>query len=490
MALLPDDKKQQPMAQGAGAFDYSGALASMGGPTQETQAKGRSQANPFGGATSPATPPPQSQAAANVDTSAQTDWAHQNGDGYSQTGYLNFDRFADANSGVARKRALDVNKDVANRQGRAHGATDALANTYSQALSGYGTAADSNYDEAGNWLGGAAGPQPMAATEPTATPQPAAHTLTPEEKAAAEARARAGARTNPAGVGDGPQLPQTTPTTTPEAPRTAPLGDTAPGETPEEAARRATLNQGIADALKSMQDIGSFEGAAGYGDAQHLAADADAARDATRSNADLQALTGDSAADAALYGAYGRPQFAATQGQYGGVGGGYGYLNEITQQRNEAGQAARDKFAQRGDDYASQLAQLDATQQKRVDDWNAAKKKAAEDAAKAQEDAARRAEYNKMRDDANGAFNWVKTAAETTDPISWLWGAASNGEQNPATMAVNNAIGNRVFTGWQDTDVDFNIWNSMTDSDRYKFEHMNPQEQEAWLEEQRKKYGG
>lgn len=80
----------------------------------------------------------------------------------TQTGFLNFDRFFNANADVANREARRVNEGVANQAQKAKKGVQGVNQSYLDALNGGGPGTGPGFDEAGNWQGGAAGPVGMS----------------------------------------------------------------------------------------------------------------------------------------------------------------------------------------------------------------------------------------------------------------------------------------------------------------------------------------
>lgn len=468
----------------------------------------------------------------------------------SQTGYLNFDRFFGANEGVAKERSKQIRDSVKKRAHGAKNKANELWGGYAQGLKGVGMAADVMYDEAGNWRGGAAGPQPTTppaqppATEPPPADQPEApfvfgagpgditsEVTRDEDKTFNEGhvdpetgtpiadqdyetwKADRDFRNNTSvdEQGNNVSAPEPvlvdpnngydqTPIETTKNLQVG-MGDedesftpgVAPAETEQEAAWRKANEQALADAAASIEGLGSFADTEGYEAALDGAFDADDELAALSDEYGLMGLTGGSAADAALFSAAGRPDFAKLRSEYGADRGGglTKDLFELTDKADKEGDLAAERFRNRAGMYEWALNDLDNTQQSRLDEFNRVENERRDKAEKAKGRNQRRKSYREMRGKANDWKNHLREKSDYLDIGGSIWAAAdSNGQQGPVQGMMDGMDGGRLSSAWQDTDEDFDIWDAMTEEERYSFSKMGPRQQIDWLEKKRKEKRG
>lgn len=470
----------------------------------------------------------------------------------SQTGYLNFSRFYNANEGAAKAGAKRINEGVNKAAQKAKTDTDNAYGAYTQTLTGTGKAADSMYDDAGNWLGGAAGPLPELSGNMTGPQEVQSGGSAVKGNAAEGSSSQGGSvgRFGPGNVQPDPppsatdgKVPPADPNedvrydssyvdangnqlpvpeklytewqgliaqeasqgkdpgdmtklsdylaqngyTPPTAAGTTPPPDTGPKETDADARRRAALAQGLTDAQSSLDGIKGFTDSDAYARVLSESGEADRELNALGSDYGLAGLGAGTAADAALFGAAGRPDFAKTQQQYG-----KGLLSDLdakTEQAQKDEAAARQKFQTRGDAYAQQLGDMDKEHQAEVDAWQKAKDEADRKAKDAAGRAERRKKFDEMRRKADSPLNHWREVSDLLDLGGSVYAAASGGEQGPVQALMDKADGGRESTVWEDTDVDFDIWASMTEEERYAFSKMGPRQQREYIEKKRKEHG-
>lgn len=199
----------------------------------------------------------------------------------TQTGYLNFDRFAAANEGVSRREAKRVDDMVRAQAEKAKAAARAANDAYMKMLGQSGTGI--GYDAQGNWMGGATGPQ------------------VPAYQAAA----------NPQGI------------LSPDGADFGEEGASTPGQGDIDAANdayRQMLQGGIADAAGRKGALGKYTDMEEYKRALDEAAQADDMLAALQTPEGLAELLGGTEQDAALLGQAGRPGLKKTGDDFGKKG--------------------------------------------------------------------------------------------------------------------------------------------------------------------------
>ena len=234
--------------------------------------------------------------------------------GPTQTGYLNFDYFGQANQDVAKREAKRVNEGVANQAKKAKTGVQGVNQRYLDALNGTGA----GFDEQGNYLGGAAGPQFAG-----------------------------GVPLTPGGTVD--------------------LAPAAPGEaTPASgmpADYRAFLEQQAATARDGADGVPDFTDTEGYDEAGKDVREADRQLNALGDEAGLAELSGGNWADAALLSGAGRPAFAETRDYYGKKGTGHDsmgdFANAVADNATRMGQGRRNELNARASEYEAALGAYD-----------------------------------------------------------------------------------------------------------------------------------
>jgi len=225
--------------------------------------------------------------------------------GPTQTGFLNFERFGAANEGVAQREAKRINEGVANQAHKAKREVQGVNDAYLNALNGAGDS-ESHFDEAGNWTGGAAGPQPVG------------------------------------GMGAAGVVP------------------------PGGADYRGFLEEGSRRAGGNAEGVPDFTDTEGYEQAGNDVREADRQLGALGTDEGLAELSGGNWADAALLGATGRQAFKGTRDAYGKAGTGHDtlgdYANAVADNATQMGQDKRNQLAARGSEYDAALQAYDASE--------------------------------------------------------------------------------------------------------------------------------
>lgn len=240
--------------------------------------------------------------------------------GPTQTGFLNFDRFFNANAGVAGREAKRVNEAAANQAQKAKQGVQGVNQSYIDALDGAGKGVVTpGFDAQGNWQGGAAGP--------SRTP------------------------VNPNGTVD----------VAPAAP-----GAPAPGQTAAGPSQRDFMASQRDAAYNAAQAVPDFTDTEGYTAAGDDVREAQRQLDALGSEAGLAELSGGNWADAALLNAAGRQAFQETRDAYGKKGTGHDsitdYANAVAADSVRRGQMKADELRGYGNQYSDALDAFDARQ--------------------------------------------------------------------------------------------------------------------------------
>lgn len=264
---------------------------------------------------------PVNGATSNGAGQSYADFLGGNGGGEAtQTGFLNFDRFFNANAGVAGREAKRVNEAAANQAQKAKQGVQGVNQAYIDALDGAGKGVVTpGFDAKGNWQGGAAGP--------SRTP------------------------VNPNGTVD----------VAPAAP-----GAPAPGQAAAGPSQRDFLAAQRDAAYNAAQAVPDFTDTEGYGAAGDDVREAQRQLDALGSEAGLAELSGGNWADAALLNAAGREAFQQTRDAYGKKGTGHDsitdYANAVAADSVGRGQMKADELRGYGNEYSSALDAYDAQQ--------------------------------------------------------------------------------------------------------------------------------
>lgn len=240
--------------------------------------------------------------------------------GPTQTGFLNFDRFFNANAGVAGREAKRVNEAAANQAQKAKQGVQGVNQSYIDALDGAGKGVVTpGFDAKGNWQGGAAGP--------SRTP------------------------VNPNGTVD----------VAPAAP-----GAPAPGQAAAGPSQRDFMAGQRDAAYNAAQAVPDFTDTEGYKAAGDDVREAQRQLDALGSEAGLAELSGGNWADAALLNAAGRQAFQETRDAYGRKGTGHDsitdYANAVAADSVRRGQMKADELRGYGNQYSDALDAFDARQ--------------------------------------------------------------------------------------------------------------------------------
>lgn len=258
----------------------------------------------------------------------------------TQTGFLNFDRFAAANQGVSRREAKRVNDMVSAQAKKALDAARAARDAYAKQLQTLDSTGA--YDSSGNWAPGSGGAQIAgyeAPSDPTGTFT--SYELGPERNTAAQEDYRAQIQSQMEAL--------------------KAKAENIPGFTDS-----AEYKEAIKQALQADQMLGALTGG-------KIDVDGDGEPD----DYGLNVLSGGSGFDALLLGQAGRPGFKKTADKFGKSGGLMGAVDRTTARAQDSATRLSNSVNQRYSDYQQALGNFE---KKLMDDEDA--RKAAEAAKK------------------------------------------------------------------------------------------------------------
>lgn len=282
------------------------------------------------------------------------------------------------------------------------------------------------------------------------------------------------------------------------------LRPTANGQLPDDqstaaatsAAQALDPNYWAKQANGKYSGPGSMQDTNGYGDLLQQTTGAQAGTNAVgQGNAGVGAALGaGTSADAALLGAFGRPDFAKTSAKYSDLS-----KNLDTAQTNsaKAGQEAKETSDRNAAGYGSMLSNYntakdaEATKEQETRD----KRTAGINAGFSNEDAKAQAGVD-LRNEQNSPFGIIKTIAEDLNPIDWALKAAGQdtleGRANKAIeggagvepgsnfSSSNGGLNDQV---WTQDDTNARVaYNAMSDSDKAEWEKMSNEEKRQWIQ--------
>lgn len=254
--------------------------------------------------------------------------AGTNAYGGTQSGFLNFSAFANANSGVANREAKKANEGVANASQKARQGIYDANDRFQAGLNGQ--PAPGSGGAAGPVLTGAAGPPPIVDTRRQ------------DARAAAGTGAAPGAVPN-SGTSSAPSVDTRRIDARAAAPAGSALGDDYRKMLEGKAAEQYAGPNGLADDAK-------------YGQMSADTREGQRQLNALGSEAGLQALTGGTYADAALLNSQGSQAFGETRKNYGDLNK---FQSNVEKNAGNQAQGAKNAASARAAEYAAKLGQYD-----------------------------------------------------------------------------------------------------------------------------------